>query len=214
MSVIKKVPFVSNTSDDLHCLPASYMSIAKYFDPDFSITMDEWSVVTGFEKDKGTWANAGLGWFQQNGYDVKHITLFDYQAFVSHPERYLIEFNGEEVGGWMIRHTNINAEVARVKQLLASNVIEKRIPTLSDITHLLDEGYLVRAAINSSKLSGRKGYVGHAVVVIGYDDEHIFLHDPGLPAIPNRKVTVADFEAAWSDPNDEMKEMDAVRLVR
>lgn len=174
--------------------------------------MDEWSVLTGFEKDKGTWANAGLLWFQQEGYDVKHITMFDYEAFIDHPEEYLVESNGKDVGGWMIRHTNIDAEVSRVKQLLAAGIIEKRIPTLTDIKQLLNKGYLVRALVNSHKLSGKNGYVGHAVAVIGYDDQHIVFHDPGLPALPHRTVTFAEFEAAWADPSDEMKEMDAIRL--
>ncbi|HMM62019.1 MAG TPA: C39 family peptidase [Candidatus Saccharibacteria bacterium] len=213
MSIHKDVPFVSNTDDDLHCLPAAYMSIAKYFSPNFSIEMDEWSALTGFEPNKGTWANAGLLWFQQNGYDVKHITLFDYDEFVKHPEDYLIEFNGADVGGWMVDHTNIDAEVARVKKLISVGLIEKRIPTIEDIKQLLDKGYLVRASLNCNKLSGKSGYVGHAVAVIGYDDQGVFLHDPGLPALPNRKVNFAQFDAAWSDPSDDMKEMDAVRLV-
>lgn len=214
MIIHTDVPFVSNTEDDLHCLPAAYMSIAKYFDPAFSIDMDEWAVLTGFEHGKGTWANAGLVWFQQKGYDVKHITLFDYEAFVDHPKEYLTEFNGEDAGGWMVRHTNIEAEVLRVTNLLSSGLIEKREPGLDDIKQLLDEGYLLRATVNSNKLDGKSGYVGHAVSVIGYDDKCIFLHDPGLPPLPNRKVTFTEFETAWADPNKEMKELDAIRLTK
>ena len=67
-----KVPFVSNTADDTHCLQSAYMSIAKYFDPNFSIPMDEWSELTGYEEGLGTWANAGLVWFKKHGYDVLH----------------------------------------------------------------------------------------------------------------------------------------------
>lgn len=212
MTVAKNVPFVSNTTDDLHCLPAVYMSVAKYFDPTFAINMDEWSELVGFENDKGTWANAGLLWFLKNGYDVKHITLFDYEKFIEQPKEYLFEIGGQEVGQWAYDHSNIPVEVERVKALLESGVIEKRQPTIDDIKRLLDEGYLVRVGLNCNKLDGVDGFVGHAVAVIGYDDRHLTFHDPGLPPIPNRQVTFDEFEAAWADPNSEAKELDAIRL--
>lgn len=214
MTVFNKVPFVENTPDDLHCVPAAYMSIAKYFNPSFSIQMDKWAEIVGFEVDKGTWANAGLVWFKNNNYDVKHIALFDYDEFIKRPKEYLFEIDGEEVGRWAFDHTNIPKEVERIMELLAAGVIEKREPTIDDVKQLLDEGYLLRVGINSNKLNGTDDYVGHAVVVSGYTDEQIIFHDPGLPAIPNRKATFIEFEAAWADPNKDVKELDAIRLSR
>jgi hypothetical protein len=208
---LRIVPFIPNTSDDLHCLPATYMNIAKYFDPSFAINMDEWSKITGFEEDKGTWANGGLVWFKNHGYEVKHIALFDYAAFINYPKEYLIELDGEEVGQWAYDHTNVPAEIERISQLMNLNVIERREPTLEDIKQLLDQGYLLRAGINCNKLEHKEGYEGHAITIIGYDDQFILFHDPGLPAIPNRKVTFAEFESAWADPGIQSKELDAIR---
>ena len=208
-----EVPFVANTSDDLHCLQAAYMMITKFFQKDFDICMDEWSQLTGFETDKGTWANAGLLWFMDNGYDVSHISLFDYKSFVNSPEDYLVKLTGEKVGAWQIAHTNIPAEVSRVKKLLESGVIERREPTIEDIKNLLDDGYLVRVMVNSSRLNGTDGYFGHAVPIIGYDEENIIFHDPGLPPLENRRISINDFEKAWADPNPESKELDAIKLV-
>lgn len=205
------VPFISNTPDDLHCLNVSYMIIARYFDPTFNVEMDEWAQITGFEENKGTWANAGLVWFKKNGYNVKHVTLFDYNAFIKQPETYLIKLDGQEVGQWSIDHSNIPAEVERVKQLLNASVIERREPTMSDIKRYLDNGYLIRIGINTNRLDGRKGFVGHAIVITGYDDTSFTFHDPGLPPIMNRKATYAELEAAWSDPNVESKELDAIK---
>lgn len=210
----KDVPFVQNTADDLHCLPAAYMSVAKYFDASFDVDMDTWSEITGFEEDKGTWANAGLVWFKDHGYDVKHIALFDYDEFVKRPKEYLYKIDGEEVGQWAFDHSNIPKEIERIKKLQSYGVIERREPTIADIKQLLDEGYLLRIGLNSSKLNGREGYAGHAVVVFGYDDEHIIFHDPGIPPAPNRKATYVEFENAWADPNEFIKELDAIRLVR
>lgn len=205
------VPFVPNTSDDMHCLNASYMMIAKYFDPTFEIPMEEWAVLTGFEPGKGTWANAGMVWFHENGYDVSHTSLFDYQRFIEEGEGYLLYLDGNEVGQWMIDHTNMPAEIARTRKLVDAGLITHREPTQAGIKLALDKGYLVRANLNAHRLDGRDGYVGHAVVVIGYDENGFILHDPGLPGTPNRHVTYDVFESAWADPNAEAKELDAIR---
>lgn len=208
---LRQVPFVSNTSDDLHCLQAAYMSIAKYFDPNFNLPMDEWSRITGYEEGKGTWGNAGLVWFKNQGYDVKHISLFDYEEFVKRPKEYLYEVNGEEAGKWAYEHSNIPAEIPRVEELLKTGIIERREPMMADIKRLLDEGYLVRISLNCEKLDGREGYVGHAVTVTSYNEKFLTFHDPGLSPIPNRQATFEEFEAAWADPNAEVKELDAIR---
>lgn len=209
----RDVPFVSNTDDDLHCLQAAYMSIAKYFEPDFSIDMEEWSELTGFEKGKGTWASAALLWFADNGYAVRHISLFDYEKFISSPAEYLIELTGKEVGQWQIAHSNLPLETERAKQLLARKQVEKREPTQQEIKRLLDDGYLARVLVNSFRLNGKEGYFGHAVTIFDYDDDGFILHDPGLPPIPNRKVGFKEFEEAWADPNPESKELDAVKKL-
>lgn len=206
---LRQVPFIANTSDDTHCLQAAYMSIAKYFDPNFSIPMDEWSGYTGYEEGLGTWANAGLVWFKENGYDVEHYELFDFEEFIRRPKEYMIELHGEEAGNWGIEHTNIPMEVERMKKLLEAGITQKRQPTIKDIKQFIDDGYLVRVTVNCGTLDGTDEYVGHAVVVIGYNDTYIQFHDPGLPPIPNRQVTFEEFEAAWSD---QEKELDAIRL--
>ena len=210
----RQIPFVSNTFDDTHCLQAAYMSIAKYFDPDFDIPMEEWSVLTGYEEGLGTWANAGLVWFKEHDYDVKHIELFDFNAFIDHPREYMIENNGEEAGVWGYEHTNVSVEIERMKKMMTANIVEQRIPTFDDMKRYIDEGYLIRITVNCRKLDGEEGYVGHAVVVTDYNEKYITFHDPGLPAIPNRQVTYEEFEAAWADPTAQVKELDAIKLVR
>lgn len=207
-----KVPFISNTPDDKHCVPVSYMMIIKTFDPSFSMPIEDWAKVTGFEEGKGTWANASLVWLHEHGYEVKHITTFDYPAFVEKQDKYLIELSGEEVGKWMIDHTNMPAEVERTKRLIkAGSIIEKREPTQDDIQQLLDSGYLLRANINFAKLAGQDDYVGHSVVIIGYDAAGVYIHDPGLPAIENRHIEWERFEEAWADPTPNNKELDVIR---
>ncbi len=207
-----EVPFIQNTEDDLHCLQAAYMMIVKYYRPDFKVDWNEWSKVTGFEIGKGTWASAGVLWFSNNGFEVKHYEIFDYDMFFETGGEYLIQKNGKEVGQWQIEHSNIQAEQNRAKQMIDKGLLENIEPTIKDIKTYLDEGYLLRASLNSRRLNGKEGYFGHAVTVIGYDDGSFTVHDPGLPPYPNRRILFDDFEAAWADPNNEAKELDAIKL--
>lgn len=208
---LKQVPFVANTDDDTHCLQAAYMSIAKYFDPNFSVSMDEWAQLTGYEEGLGTWANAGLVWFAQHGYEVKHYEVFDFDAFMKSPKQYMIALHGEMAGTWGYEHTNVPAETERMQQLLSLGLVEQREPTIADITSFLDNGWLVRVVINAHRLAGEEEYVGHAITITSYSDTHVTFHDPGLPPMPNRTVPWEEFEAAWSD---QARELDAIRLMK
>jgi len=185
------------------------MSIAKYFDPSFHIEMDEWAELTGYEEGLGTWANAGLVWFKEHGYEVVHYELFDFRTFIERPKEYMIEVHGEKSGLWGIEHTNIEAEIPRMKKLLEAGITEMKQPTMDDVRSFIDQGYLVRVTVNAGKFSTDDYYAGHAVVVTAYSDTHVQFHDPGLPAVPNREVTIDQFEAAWSD---QERELDAIRL--
>lgn len=205
------VPFVSNSGDDLHCLQSAYLMILKYFRPELEMPWDEWSKITGYEEGMGTWASAGLLWFRDHGFEVRHISLFDYLDFTQNGAEYLVREFGPEVGSWQIEHTNMPVEQKRAKQLLASEMIEQSEPNLQRIKQLINDGYLVRVLLNARKLASKDGYFGHAVVVIGYDEDNFIIHDPGLPPLPDRKVSYEDFETAWADPNKEAKELDAIR---
>lgn len=213
IAMSKTIPFVANTDDDLHCLQAAFMSILRYFNPDANMDWDEWSRLTGFEKGKGTWPIAGLVWFHQQGFDVQHIESFDFNAFSAHGETYLRQRYPGETGEWAIEHTNIPAEQKRAQELSKLGIFENREPTLQDIKIAIDEGYLVRVHVNSRQLNNEAGYFGHAVVVFDYDNLGVTLHDPGLPAIPNRKVLFEDFERAWHNPDDGSAELSAIRLT-
>jgi hypothetical protein len=208
-----EVPFVANTPDDSHCLQAAYLMILKYFKPEMEIPWPTWSRLTGYEEDKGSWASAGLIWFKAHGFRVIHITSFNYELFSSAGGQYLLTAFGQEVGEWQIANTNMPRERARANVLIRANIYKKREPTIKNMKEYLDAGYLLRCMVNARALNGMSGYVGHAVVVKGYDSEGFIIHDPGLPPKPNRKVTYETFEQAWAYPNNEAKELDAIKLA-
>lgn len=208
----KDVPFVQNTSDDLHCLQASFMTILKYFRPNMVMDWDEWSVVTGFEEGKGTWPIAGMVWFKEQGFEVKHIELFDFEKFIQDPTGYMKQQYSKEIAKYAIDNTNIPTEKKRAAQLLKhKDVLENRNPTIEDIKKYLDRGFLVSVNINIRVLNNNSGFVGHVVTIFGYDDEHVIMHDPGSPPMPNRLVKIEDLIKAWKDPETDMGEMTAIK---
>lgn len=207
------VPFISNTPADKHCLPAAYAMIRQYYEPDLEISWEDWEVQTGYVAGKGAWSMAGLMWFKENGYDVVHIGTFDYKSFVERGDQYLLEALGEEVGKWRLQHWDMEVERARARRFLESNVWVNREADLFDVRKFLDEGYLVKCLVNLRALNDEPGYLGHAVVVKGYTDTHVIMHDPGLPPRPNRHVDIQHFLKAWIDPEAQSEKMDAIRKL-
>ena len=55
------------------------------------------------------------------------------------------------------------------------------------------------------------GYVGHSVVVCGYDDENIIVNEPGLPGIKDWTIPHEQFLKGWSYPDATSNNITAVR---
>ena len=116
-----------------------------------------------------------------------------------------MEEYGVEVGKEQIAHSDIEQEQDLAKKLLEFLRVEKRIPEIDEIKKLLRDGWVIICNINSDSLDGRPGYTGHFVVVKRYDEEGLYINDPGLPPKANRKVDFVSFERAWAYPNEKAK---------
>ena len=84
--------------------------------------------------------------------------------------------------------------------LLRSEQPDLRVDVqVGDLTQLrtnLHNGVPVIVFLNTGMLSDRTVETGHAVVVIGMDDQVVVVHDPHLAA-PARVIPAIEFEAAW-----------------
>lgn len=201
----KDVPFVSNTPDDMRCGHATLLSIRKYFEPQTTLTLDDIDRAIRNPKGTGTWRMAGMLWMLKSGYEVQAVELLDYEAFAVRGLAYIEEHFGAEVAAWEAKYFDIPAEQARAVEFAARVVPLERIPEQQDIRDYLDHGYIVQLTVNAKKLRGESGYLGHAVLVIGYDDTGFVLHDPGLPPRPRCYVANEQLEAAWAGDNPKSK---------
>lgn len=66
-----------------------------------------------------------------------------------------------------------------------------------EIIVALNKGYLIGAEVNSSILNKKDGFDLHFVLLYDFDGENIILHDPGLPAIEGRKMSLEEFSACF-----------------
>lgn len=207
------VPFYSNTADDTHCMQASLKMILKHFHPEKEFSWAELDEITEKVPDKWTWPFASYLWLIKNGFSVTVVQLFDIERFVLEGKAYLTEFAGEEVADAQDINSDIKTARVSAKQFLESHTPEKRSPNISDIKAFLEQGCLVTCAINSFKLDNKTGYAGHSVLVIGYSNDGLYLHDPGLPPYPDRFVMNKEFEAAWAYPEESVKTLTAYKLL-
>lgn len=198
MTIDYSVPFFSNTPDDTHCAQATLRMVRKYFEPQLDFTWQELDNASAKSADT-TWRMAGLLWLQENNYDVQVIELFDYTAFGEYGATYLTEFYSPEVAEFEIATGDIPTESLRARTFAKQVTTQKRLPSQLDIERYLEMGYLVQITVNIYRFRGMPGYWGHAVLVKGFDSRGFILHDPGLPAVPNRYIDREMLEAAWSD---------------
>jgi hypothetical protein len=206
-----EVPFRSNSEDDNHCAQASLGMILEHFEPGGDYSWQKLDEITGAVPQYWTWPGAMLLWLVQNGYEVEVYDVFDNEQFAQKGAQYIYETQGSEVGEAQERYSDIPREQAIARQLIGKIAKHDVVPTQDHIKRLLDDGYIPLCRVNSAALNGQDGYYGHSIIVTGYDDDGLIIHDPGLPALEARHVSSSVFESAWAYPVPESKNISAIK---
>lgn len=193
------VPFVENP--DGRCVPASVGMVLGYFYPEHSYSLAELSEVCGYQPGRATWSITPMLTLANLGLKTKWIEDFDHAAFIKNPKEYLASILDEKSYQWQIKHGDVEANAELLKQYLQNHQIEKRPATRQDIQQLLQGGWLVCLEVNANTLADKPGYEGHWVVVIGYDDQNVTLHNPdgANGNQPNQIVPWPKLEKAWRE---------------
>lgn len=211
--IIKNVPFFSNTPDDTHCVQAAFRMVLKYFFSKKTFNWEKMDQLTGKKKGLWTWPMIGLMNLKKMGFDVLHFTLFDYEKFAKLGDAYLRELNNDNnVTKAQTEHSDLDYERKNALDYSKSKIHKKILPTLEDVKDFLEKGYLLICNVNSKTLSQKEGYIGHSVVIFGYDEKNLYIHDPGLPPLKNRKVSYQIFSKAWEYTNPKQKNIRAFKL--
>ena len=182
------VPFFSNTSDNTHCFQAGIKMVLKHFEPEQDYSLEELDRLSAKKEGLWTWPTAMTLSLYNMGYEVIAWEDFDYPSFIDNPEQYLFKKCGKEVAKEQISHSDLVQEKWFMQEFMKVGTWKRVIPTQQNIKKFLREGFLVCCNVNAKTLNHKKGYEGHFVIVIGWDDDGIILHDPGLPPRKNRHV--------------------------
>lgn len=211
MDIHYDVPFYSNTEDDTHCFQAALKMVLKYFQPKKEFSWQELEEITDKQEGLWTWPLASMLWLKKQGYSVQSLEVFDYTRFITEKEKYLLELYGLEGGTAQIQHSNIEQEIKHAQELVEANIVKKTLPTFRTIENSLKDGALLLSLLNSAVLNEKTGYIGHYVVIIGINNNELILHDPGLPPLENRSVSFDLFEKAWGYPDENAKNLIAIK---
>lgn len=194
------VPFIENP--DNRCVPAVVGMVLAHFMPERHFDMSEIEKLCGYEKGRGTWKAQSMLSLAKLGLQVHWIESFDHQKFIANPKGYLRTILDNEAYEWQVAHADLKQEAARIKQYIDSGLpLENRPATNEDIKHFLDNGWLVHLEVNGRPLSDKSGYEGHSILVIGYDDSGVAIHNPDGENgnKPNQYVSWKLLDQAWKE---------------
>ena len=212
--IIRNVPFFPNTADNTHCLQAVLKMILKYFEPQKDYSFEELNILSDKAPEKWTWATRALINLHKMGYRLVNMEDFDYQKFSQNGEKYLIKKFGKKIACQQMTHSNIKKEMVDAKEFVEIFGNDFVLPETKNIKRFIDSNYLVGCNINANILNKEPDYCGHFILVIGYDDQNIFIHDPGAPPIPNRQVILSDFTSAWAYPSHYNQNLTAFKYLK
>jgi|SRR5687768_6723473 len=204
------VPFAANP-DATHCYQAALKMVLQRFRPQCDQSWEALDRITGKVDGLGTWPFAGLTWLHELGLDLTNVELMDNTRFAAEGRAYIAELAGQDFADSHHRDLDLSSVQAEAATFVAKVRCEIRIPTIADIRRAVADGCLGLCNVNSRALNGREGYLGHYVVVKGFDERCLIVHDPGPPGEANRKVPFEAFEHAWANPSAAVKSLVLIR---
>ena len=195
----KSVPFVPNTSDGMHYVPAVFKMIYKYYFNE-NLTWKEIDKMSKTVPRKGTWTFLPITALAKKGLKITHIEPLDYKKLHKHGVHYLRAVFGKKTADYYINRSNIGSVLQDIPEFINTVKQINRKATINDILKYLKEGVVISVEINSSILNKKPGFNLHYILVYDYDGQNIVFHDPGLPPIEGRKVTIKEFDKCFNYP--------------
>lgn len=203
---INNPPKFHKNWDDSHCTECCLRGVIDYFEPNNDMTWEDIDRLSNKKPDKWNWPQFGIKSMLDCGYQIKRISSSKTEDIIENGAReYLIKIQGLETAKISIKNSPPLNEIESVcHDLLKYESQEQivRVPEPKDIRNLLNQGYLVHSMVNQRALNAKEGYAGHAVLIYAMDNEYIYFHDSGLPAVESRKEKISFFVQCAKNPKD------------
>lgn len=194
---------VENSTSAEHCVHACYQMIFRTHHgaevPSFE-TLDK---VMNKVPGKYTFDYNLIAKMPKMGFEIIIVWQFDLKKLAKDPANLFLDVYGEEVGRITIDNTDLN--LVSKDALALSNTkevkIEERPATIEDIKYLLSKGFYILCTINQRILQADPGYVAHSILLFGYNDRGVIIHNPGPPSNAAAEIPWDLFDKSWACPD-------------
>lgn len=203
MKVLAKPKFYVNP-DESHCVQACLKSIFSVALPGEDFTWEQLEELTDYLPGHGAWEYAELVSLSGLGLQVQSYTGLNPKRFIKDDFKYLEEEFGKEYADYERKHPHDFDKLKRKMQIcLDKNLVTNRRATVQDIRKSIDDGRYVMLLINNEALNGKAGYAGHRVLVYGYDDNGLIVHNSGPShAGEGKHISWKLLDKAWPDAKE------------
>lgn len=195
--MVKKIPFVANHPDNMHCVNAVFRMVHQYFFKK-DLSWEEIDLLTHAIPGKATWTFVGEMEFVKKGLGVSNIEPVDYQKLYDKGVNYLTGIVGEQTAKYYLEKSNIASVLPYIPEYLKTVEHEARRASLKEIIGFLKQGVLIGAEVNSKILNQKEGFDLHFILLYDFDGKNFILHDPGFPPIKSRKVDIKEFNQCFN----------------
>lgn len=192
------IPFYKQP-DPKGCVVATLRMALEYFGQKY--TWEELNELV--ERKEGKWGSfsAAVVKLKKEGWDVKIIETFDFERYYKEGVKYFYKKYGKSITEeTFLPNYDFEASKKHAKELLSLGIAERRKLSFKEIEQYLNEGYLVAVVVNSRMLTGNEGFMAHAVLITGIDDENVWFHDSSFSSPQsNKKMNKKMFIKAHQD---------------
>jgi len=161
------VPFYKQTTD-LNCGSAALKMILAYLGKDFNI--EELEEKTGIKPGKGVYTIQLANAAKSFGFEVDYYTKN-------------LGFNEEHLKHeFYQKYSEMDLEQSNRFTLEAKKLgvnLNERTISLEEISRRITENSVPLILLDWNIVKNKKGYQGHFVPIVGYDNENIYVHNPG-----------------------------------
>jgi len=189
------VPFIKSRGGE--CGQTCMAMMIKYFIPDFQPDFDEINQIIHHEKGFYTFPPQDAILLHHFGIRAKAFSSENYPTTDEEPGVFGRWF-GTELNAQM-KYVNPDSYNWMCREIRKLNLLEIRKTSIDDMLTMVGSGYLVHFVLDWNRLKHRTGvYQGHGVLITGFEDNKVFIHDPDEgPYIEYPKETLA---FAYSHP--------------
>ncbi len=181
-----KVPFYKS-KQDVDCGPVALRMVLAYFGKNHSlkkISKEEKQLDTGL-----VWSLGIVRAAKKLGFPVKLISTTNF----SHKETDIDYYKKYVNNKGMLVLKELDEEIKKL-----GIETEERNMSLEELLSYVSNDSIPIVLINWYVIANKEGYNGHFVPITGYDDENVYIHNPGLAnAQAYLPIKKSSFLKAW-----------------